>query len=308
MRIVVTGGAGYIGSTLVPMLLAQGHSVHVVDSLMYGGQALLPYFIQDTFSMAQVDIRDREALARELDGADAVVHLAALVGYPLCKKLPLEAEQVNLEGTRNVVDLMPSNARLIYSSTGSNYGEVQGMCTEDTPLNPLSLYGETKTQGEQICRARGNSVSLRFATAFGIAPRMRLDLMINDFTWQAVHRRYLVVYEKHFRRTFIHVRDIARAFCHVLANPEHIHHDVYNVGHDSLNYTKEDIVRLLEKRVNFMVYFAEFGKDEDRRDYEVDYARIRQAGFETKVDIEQGLSELVRGLPLLPLANPYSNV
>ena len=206
------------------------------------------------------------SLARELDGADAVVHLAALVGYPLCKKLPLEAQQVNLQGTRNVVDLMPSNARLIYSSTGSNYGEVEGMCTEDTPLNPLSLYGETKTQGEQICRERGNSVSLRFATAFGIAPRMRLDLMINDFTWQAIHRRYLVVYEKHFRRTFIHVRDIARAFCHVLAHPEQIHHDVYNVGHDSLNYTK-DIVRLLEKRVKFMVYFAEFGKDEDRRDY-----------------------------------------
>ena len=308
MRIVVTGGAGYIGSTLVPMLLAQGHSVHVVDSLIYGGQALLPYFIQDSFSMAQVDIRDREALARELDGADAVVHLAALVGYPLCKKLPLEAQQVNLEGTRNVVELMPSKARLIYSSTGSNYGEVEGMCTEDTPLNPLSLYGETKTQGEQICRDRGNSVSLRFATAFGIAPRMRLDLMINDFTWQAIHRRYLVVYEKHFRRTFIHVRDIARAFCHVLTYPERIHHDVYNVGHDSLNYTKEDIVRLLEKRVKFVVYFAEFGKDEDRRDYEVDYTRIRQAGFETNVDIEQGLSELVRGLPLLSLANPYSNV
>ena len=308
MRVVITGGAGYIGSTLVPMLLADGHQVHVVDSLLFGGQALLSHFINPHFSLAQVDIRDRAGLERELAGADVVVHLAALVGYPLCKKLPIEAEQVNQEGSRNVAELAPSDALLVYSSTGSNYGEVEGICTEDTPLNPLSLYGETKTRGEEICRDRGNSVSLRFATAYGIAPRMRLDLMINDFTWQAVHRRYLVVYEKHFRRTFIHVRDIARAFCHILKYRDRFTHQVYNVGHESLNYTKEDIVHLLEKRVKFMVYFAEFGRDEDRRDYEVDYSRIRSTGFETSVSIEQGLSELVRGLPLVPLANPYSNV
>ena len=308
MRVVITGGAGYIGSTLIPMLLADGHQVHVVDSLVFGGQALLPLFIHEGFSLAQVDIRDRVALKTELAGADVVVHLAAMVGYPLCKKLPIEARQVNVDGTQNVADLAPPEALVIYSSTGSNYGEVEGICTEDTPLNPLSLYGETKTTGEAICRSRGNSVSLRFATAYGIAPRMRLDLMINDFTWQAVHRRYLVVYEKHFRRTFIHVRDIARAFCHVLKYRDRIEHDVYNVGHDSLNYTKEDIVRLLEERVKFMVYFAEFGRDEDQRDYEVDYSRIRSTGFETTIGIEQGLSELVRGLPLLPIANPYSNV
>ena len=290
------------------MLLADGHQVHVVDSLLFGGQALLPHFIDPGFSLSQVDVRDREALAPELADADVVIHLAGLVGYPLCKKLPLEAKQVNLDGTTNVAELTPPDTLLIYSSTGSNYGEVEGICTEDSPLNPLSLYGETKTQGEEICRARGNSVSLRFATAYGIAPRMRLDLMINDFTWQALHRRYLVVYEKHFRRTFIHVRDIARAFCHVLNHRDRIDHDVYNVGHESLNYTKEDIVNLLEKRVKFMVYFAEFGRDEDRRDYEVDYSRIRSTGFQTSVSIEQGLSELVRGLPLLSLANPYSNV
>ena len=308
MRVVLTGGAGYIGSTLVPMLLAEGHRVHVVDSLLFGGQALLTHFLNPNFSLAKVDIRDREALAPELADADVVVHLAALVGYPLCKKLPLEARNVNEQGSLNVAELAPADALVIYSSTGSNYGEVEGICTEDTPLNPLSLYGDTKTRGEEICRERGNSVSLRFATAYGIAPRMRLDLMINDFTWQALHRRYLVVYEKHFRRTFIHVRDIARAFCHVIAHRDRISHDVYNVGHETLNYTKEDIVRLLEQRVKFMVYFAEFGRDEDRRDYEVDYSRIRSTGFQTQVSIEQGLSELVRGLPLLPLANPYSNV
>jgi nucleoside-diphosphate-sugar epimerase len=308
MKVVVTGGAGYVGSTLVPRLLQAGHRVHVLDSLMFGGEALLPHFIHPGFSFAQVDVTDRGALARELEGADSVVHLAALVGYPLCKKLPRQAVEVNVDGARNVCELAPAGARLLYASTGSNYGEVEGVCTEDTPLNPLSLYGETKTQAEQIFRSRPNSKALRFATAFGTSPRMRLDLMINDFTWQAVHRRYLVVYEKHFRRTFIHVHDMARAFEHALARWDDLHHDVYNVGHESLNYTKQDIIRLLQMRVEFLCYFAEFGKDEDRRDYEVDYSRVRATGYETSVDISRGLGELVQALRLLPIRNPYSNV
>lgn len=306
MRIVVTGGAGFIGSVLVPRLLRAGHRVHVVDNLCYGGQSLLGLFLDPKFSFARVDITDRDALARELEGADVVVHLAALVGYPLCKKLPDRARLVNVGGTRNVVETMPDDARLIYASTGSNYGEVVGICTEETPLNPLSVYGQTKTAAERLCTARPNSVSLRFATAFGVSPRMRLDLMINDFTWQAIHRRYLVVYEKHFRRTFIHVVDIARAIEHFLERP--LHHRVYNVGHESLNYTKEDIVHLIREKVRFQVYFAEMGSDEDKRDYEVDYTRIRATGFHTEIDIDRGLGELVRALPLLPINNPYSNV
>lgn len=308
MRVVVTGGAGFIGSMLVPRLLERGFVVHVVDNLMFGGQALLPYFIHPNFSFAEVDITDRAALGPELKDADAVIHLAALVGYPLCKKMPRRAVEVNVDGTQNVLDLMPADAKLVYGSTGSNYGEVEGICTEDTPLNPLSLYGETKTKAEQMCHARGNCVSMRFATAFGIAPRLRLDLMINDFTWQAIHNRYLVVYEKHFRRTFIHVADIARAFVFMLENWDRLEHSVFNVGHDSMNYTKEDIVNLLSRRIDFLVHFAEIGSDEDKRDYEVDYSRIRDAGFEITVDIDLGLGELVTGLPLLRLRNPYSNV
>jgi len=308
MRIVVTGGAGFIGSMLVPRLLKRGWQVHVVDSLMFGGQAMLPYFIHPNFSFAEVDITDRAALAPELKDADAVIHLAALVGYPLCKKMPRRAVEVNVDGTRNVLDLMPADAKLVYGSTGSNYGEVVGICTEDTPLNPLSLYGETKTTAEQMCHERGNCVSMRFATAFGIAPRLRLDLMINDFTWQALHNRYLVVYEKHFRRTFIHVADIANAFVFMLGKWDALEHSVFNVGHDSMNYTKEELVSLLQDRVDFLVHFAEIGSDEDKRDYEVDYSRIRDAGFEITVDIDRGLGELVSGLKLLRLQNPYSNV
>ena len=308
MRVVVTGGAGFIGGTIIPMLLDKGFQVVVLDRLMYGAHALIPYFIHPNFSFYEVDVRDREALAPHLAKADVVIHLAALVGYPLCKKLPQEAVDVNVGGAKNVLDLTPSTTRVIYASTGSNYGEVQGICTEDTPLNPLSLYGRTKTEAEMMFLDRNNSVSLRFATAFGLAPRLRLDLMLNDFTWQAIHQRYLVVYEKHFRRTFIHVRDIARAIVHVV-DPAVCHgHKVFNVGHESLNYTKEDIVLLLQKRLDFLVHFAAIGSDADKRDYEVDYSRIRATGFSTAVNIEQGLQELIDGLGLIRMKNPYSNV
>lgn len=308
MRVVVTGGAGFIGGTIIPMLLEKGYHVVVLDRLMYGAHALIPYFIHPNFSFFEVDVRDRDALAPHLAKADVVIHLAALVGYPLCKKLPQEAVDVNVGGARNVLELTPASTRMIYASTGSNYGEVQGICTEDTPLNPLSLYGRTKTEAEMMFLDRENSVSLRFATAFGLAPRLRLDLMLNDFTWQAIHQRYLVVYEKHFRRTFIHVRDIARAIVHVI-DPDVCHgHKVFNVGHESLNYTKEDIVLLLQKRLDFLVHFAAIGSDADKRDYEVDYSRIRSTGFSITVNIEDGLQELIDGLGLIRMKNPYSNV
>ncbi|NOY27330.1 MAG: NAD(P)-dependent oxidoreductase [Oligoflexia bacterium] len=308
MRIVITGGAGFIGSVLTPRLLAAGHQVHVVDNLMYGAAPILPFFFQPGFSFAKADVRDRAAMKEQLAGADAVVHLAALVGYPLCKKLPRQAVEVNLEGARNVLELAPPDVRMVYASTGSNYGEVVGVCTEDTQLNPLSLYGETKTQAEALFVTRDNAVSLRFATAFGIGPRLRLDLMINDFAYQALHNRFLVIYEKHFRRTFIHVQDIARAIMHMIERPEKLKHRVYNVGHESLNYTKEEIVNLLADRLDFVVHFAEIGTDEDKRDYEVSYARVRAAGFETEVDIDRGLDEVISALRHMRIRNPYSNV
>ena len=307
-RVVVTGGAGFVGSVLVPHLLAEGYRVHVVDALKGGGEGLLPNFIHPNFSFAEADILDVARMKQELAGADAVVHLAAMVGYPVCKKFPDEARRTNVGGTQVVIGEMPADARLIYFSTGSNYGEVVGVCDEDTPLNPLSLYGETKTRAEELCMERPNSTALRFATAFGVSPRMRLDLMINDFTYQALVNRYLLVYERHFRRTFIHVHDMARVVPHLLRAWPAVRGQRLNVGHETMNFTKEDIARLLQTKLNFHLYFADVGSDDDKRDYEVSYARIRALGFSLAVDIHRGLGELLGGLRMIRIRNPYSNV
>lgn len=307
-RIVIPGGAGYYGSVLCRQLLQAGYQVHVVDVLEYGPEPVMELFINDNFTLTRGDVLDRELMRRELEGADAVVHLAALVGYPLCKKLPDRAWAVNVQGTRNVLEAMDPSQKLIYASTGSNYGEVQGICTEDTPLNPLSIYGETKTIAEQLCMERGNAIGFRFATAFGLSPRLRLDLMLNDFTYQALVQNYLLVYEKHFRRTFIHIQDMARAVVHALDTWDVMEGRVYNCGNESMNYTKEQIVMMLQEKVNFYVHFAEVGTDADKRDYEVSYERIRKTGFETSIDIQRGITELVDGLRLLNVRSPYSNV
>lgn len=307
-RIVVTGGAGYVGSVLVPHLLSKGYRVHVLDNLRFGGESMLPNFIHPNFSMTQGDVTDSGVVKQVMQGADAVVHLAALVGYPVCKKLPDEARKTNITGTRNVLEHAPADAKLINFSTGSNYGEVVGVCDEDTPLNPLSLYGETKTEAERMAMERPNTVALRFATAFGLSSRLRLDLMINDFTYQALVNRYLLVYERHFRRTFIHVHDMARVVPHLLGVWDAAKGKTLNVGHESMNLTKEDITHILQTKLDFHLYFADVGKDEDKRDYEVNYSRIRGLGFHTDVDIHRGLDELIGGLRLVRIRNPYSNV
>jgi len=306
--IVVTGGAGYVGCVLVPHLLATGYRVRVLDNLRFGGEGLLPNFIHPNFSFVEMDILDAPALRAQTADADTVVHLAALTGYPLCKKLPDEARRTNLDGTRTLLDVLRPETRLINYSTGSNYGEVVGVCDEDTPLNPLSLYGETKTAAEVLAMQRPNTVALRFATAFGLSPRLRLDLMINDFAYQALVNRYLLVYEKHFRRTFIHVTDMARVVPHLLSVWDRARDRKLNVGHETMNYTKKDITELLLTKIKFHLYFADVGSDEDKRDYEVSYARIRDLGFHTAVDINRGLDELIHGLRLVRVRNPYSNV
>ena len=214
MKIFITGGAGYIGTTLIPLLLENNYKVTVYDSLLFNnGDKLLPYISNKNFSFIKGDIRNEELLSKSIKNHDIVIHLAALVGFPICReKGEKESFDVNTKGTEIVVRNMTKDQYLLFGSTGSNYGEVIGICTEETELNPLSIYGKSKTEAEKIVLSRNNSTSFRFATAFGLSPRLRLDLLINDLTFKAITEGYAVVYESHFMRTFIHVKDIANVF------------------------------------------------------------------------------------------------
>jgi nucleoside-diphosphate-sugar epimerase len=306
-KVLVTGGAGYVGCGLVLELLQKGHPVRVVDSLMFGGRGLLPCFAYRNFEFQKADLRDRKVVEKALEGQDAVIHLAALVGYPACKREPKLAEETNVGITRHIVE-MAGDKELFYASTGSNYGAILGdLCTEKTQLNPLTAYGVTKTQAEKIMQDSG-AVVYRFATAFGVSNRLRLDLLINDFVYRALKERNLIIYEKHFKRTFIHVRDMTRAFVFALENHPKMKGEVYNVGHESMNFSKEDIAMKLRDKLDFYLHFAEVGKDEDQRNYEVSYEKIRKLGFETKVTIDEGLDELIRAMSVVEVKNEYANV
>lgn len=308
MRILVTGGAGFIGSVLTPRLLAAGHDVTVLDVLRSGGQGLLACFHEPRFRFVRGDVRDGAVVGPLVAEADAIVHLAAIVGFPACRKYPDLARETNIEGTRTVVAAMRTDQGLVYASSGSNYGIVEALCTENSPLNPTSFYAVTKTEGEKVALTHPRATALRFATAFGVSPRMRLDLLINNFVHQAIVNRQLIVYEAHFRRTFIAVHDIARSILFALGRLDAMAGQAYNVGHESMNFTKEAIARKIQALVPFYLHFADIGTDEDYRDYDVSYEKIRQLGFRPEVTIDAGIGELVRAMDVLDIADPYSNV
>lgn len=307
--VFVTGGAGYVGCSLAGRLLQEGYRVTVFDNLMYGGRGLIPYFVFPDFRFIRGDIRDKEHLADAVKGADVIVHLAAIVGYPACKKDPHLAEQVNIEGTRNLLAVRAKSQLIIYASTGSNYGAYTGaLCTEETPLNPLTLYGISKTKAEREVLDSGNAIAFRFATAFGVSNRMRLDLLINDFTYRALKEHSLILYEKAFKRTFIHVRDMAESFVFAIKNLEKMRNDVFNVGSERMNYNKEEIALKIQNRIPYYLHFADTGKDEDQRNYEVSYEKIRGLGLTTTIDVDQGIDELIRVYSVIEAHSEYSNL
>ena len=308
MKVLVTGGAGYVGSVLIPQLLECGHEAIVYDSLRYGGHALLPLFRHKTFSFIKGDVCDADAIRSAVANCDAVVNLAAIVGYPACRKFPVDARETNVEGVRTIVANLGVNQILVHASTGSNYGQLDTICTEESPLNPLTLYGETKTEGENIALTASNATALRFATAFGVSPRMRLDLLINDFVRMAVQDRQIIVYEHHFRRSIVNVFDMARAIIFALDNIDRMRGEPFNVGNESMNLTKGDIANRIRERVEFYLHFAEIGTDADQRDYEVSYEKIRRLGFETTVTIDDGIDQLVRAMEVVQISNPYGNL
>jgi len=309
MKILVTGGAGYVGSVLVPALLERGYFVRVLDNFMYDGRGLIPCLLNKDLDVVRGDVCDPNDLKDSLQGIDLIIHLAAIVGYPACKKYPDLAKAVNYEATVLLEKLRDKQVPILYGSTGSNYGAVVGqVCTEETPLNPVSLYGETKTKAEQHLLNSNNVVCYRFATAFGASNRMRLDLLINDFVYQAKRNRNITVYEKSFKRTFIHVRDMVRSFLFAIDNYARFKNAVFNVGSERMNYSKEDIAHEVKKKVDYYLHFADFGTDEDKRNYEVSYKKIQSLGFDTTISLEEGIDELVKAAELLDIHNEYSNV
>jgi len=310
MKILVTGGAGYIGTSLVPALLARGDNVVVYDNLMYRQNVLLEYYLNDNFRFIYGDVRDKAKIAKSLKNVDIIIHLASIVGAPACKRNGKLAQEVNVDGTKNIVDGLSSKDQvLLFASTGSVYGKIEGMCNEDWTPNPLSKYGTTKLDGEKLILARDNSIAFRFATAYGLSPRLRLDLLINDFVLNSIRNKYLVVYDKEFRRTFIHIQDIVRSYLHMIDNFNSVKGTAYNIGSEENNYTKRDLVNKIKEHLDFQVYYADKGiPDPDQRDYEVSYKKLADTGFKVNVNIDRGIKELVDGFSNLKIQSNFANI
>ena len=307
-HVLVTGGAGYVGSTLVGRLLDKGYGITVLDSLKFGGQGLMPYFGHENFRFIKGDVRDEKKVKEAMEGATAVIHLAGIVGFPACRKDPEGSREINVRGTQVVADATPKNVPILFASTGSNYGKmIEKYCTETSPLNPLSDYARHKVEGEDIVKRHGEFVIFRFATAFGVSPRMRLDLMPNDFTYRAVKDKTLIVYEKQFMRTFIHVRDMADAFIFALKNYGKMRGEIYNVGSNDMNYSKEAVATMIKGKIEYYLHFADVGHDIDQRDYMVSYDKLHGVGFVPSVSMEQGINELIKMSEAIEIQNPHYN-
>jgi len=299
-HVLVTGGAGYIGSVLVPLLLQKDYKVTVYDLFVFGAESLFSCSFSPDLNIIKGDVCDEEHLKNVLqhNDIDAVIHLAAIVGYPACQKDPDLATRVNIDGTRNVVHHLLPHQKLVFASTGSCYVSIKsGFCTEETPLNPLSLYATSKAVGEELVMKEVRGVCLRLATIFGCSQRLRLDLLINDLVNTALTKGKIELYEAHFRRTFLHVRDVARSFVMALERYDEMRAQVFNVGGDSLNYTKLDICNVIKKRLpSCQITLNTMGQDQDKRDYQVSYKKIRAMGFVPEITVEEGIDELVKML------------
>src|SRR5579862_4909272 len=302
LSILVTGGAGYIGSILVPELLARGYRVTVLDNFLYQQASLGHVCANPNLDIVRGDIRDEHLMAALLPRHDIVIPLAALVGAPLCSRDPLTAEAVNLKAPLAMLQTMSSGQRLLVPITNSGYGigDQGKMCTEATPMRPVSLYGRHKVEIEKAVLDRGNAISFRLATVFGMSPRMRLDLLVNDFVYRAITDHAVTLFESHFKRNYIHVRDVARAFLHGLDHYDQMKNEPYNVGLSDANLSKRELCERIQRQVpQFVFTEAPIGKDPDQRDYIVSNQKIERTGFEMQYSLDAGIAELVKGCRML---------
>jgi nucleoside-diphosphate-sugar epimerase len=309
-KVLVTGGAGYIGSILVPALLEQGFEVHMLDNFLFRQSSLLDCCINPRFSAARGDCRDKASMEKAIAGADYIIPLAAVVGAPACSLDATAAVSTNLDAIKLLLKLRSPRQRILLPNTNSGYGigKSNNFCTEESPLRPISLYGTTKVEAEAAVLEAGNAVTFRLATVFGMSPRMRIDLLVNDFVYRAVMDRAVVVFEGRAKRNFIHVRDVARAFLHAIRNFDAMKDQPYNVGLSEANLSKLDLCAEIQRQLPSFVYLeAPIGEDPDKRDYIVSNEKIERTGFRTQVTLADGIRELIKGYTLIRNAR-YANV
>ncbi len=310
MRILVTGAAGYIGSVLVPQLLKEGYEVIVLDNFMYNQTSLLDCCYDNNLTIIRGDVRDQELVSNCIRKVDAIFPLACLTGAPLCNKDPGGARTINFDAVKMILKLRSKDQLIIFPTTNSGYGvgEEGLYCTEETPLRPISLYGRLKVEIEKILLDSGNCITLRLATAFGVSPRMRLDLLVNDFVYRAVTDRVVTLFEANFKRNYCHVRDICRAFIHCLNNVDITRGEPYNVGLSDANLSKLELCQEIKKHVpEFYFFESPIGEDPDKRNYVVSNAKIEATGYKPQVSLQDGIVELIKGFQILR-RNQYANV
>lgn len=307
-KILITGGAGYIGSVLSRVLLDEGYQVRVLDNFRYGQNSLLDCCYHENFSVIRGDCRDKETLNRAIKDIDVIIHLAALVGAPVCKADPVAAQTTNYDAVKLLLSLRAKNQKILFPCTNSGYGigEKDKFCTEKTLLKPITLYGRTKVDAEKTILEAGNSISFRLATVFGVSPRMRTDLLVNDFVLRSVRDKFVVIFEGHFKRNYLHIRDVSRVFLHGIRNFEKMKGEPYNVGLSDANLSKLELCQAIKKRIpDFTFMESPIGEDPDKRDYIVSNEKIENTGFKPQYSLDFGIQELMRAYTILK--NPHNS-
>ena len=298
--ILITGGSGYLGSILTEMLIDRGFSVTVLDNLSYTQNTLFNLFSSGKLKFIYGDVTDQKLMAKVMNEAkyDFIFPLAAVVGFPISEQKPEISWLTNHEAIVNLLKLRKSGQKIIFPNTNSGYGATTGevYCTEESSLNPISTYGKSKAEAEKAIMASGDAVTFRLATLFGFSPRMRTELMVNNFVWKAVNDKGVVLFERSFKRNFLHVRDAARAFMWAMVHWDSMNGQIYNLGHPDYNISKDELAKLVQKQVpDFNIFYAEIGQDPDKRNYVVSTDKIRKTGFEFKYGLEDGVKELLEG-------------
>lgn len=309
-HVLITGGAGYIGSILTPMLLREGYQVTVLDNLLYRQISLLDCMGDSQFQFVKGDVVNSDVLLSFVAKADIIIPLAAIVGAPACAANPILTKLINYDSVKTILDHTTSNQKILFPNTNSGYGigETGKFCTEKSPLRPVSLYGKLKVEIEKELLASKRAVCFRLATVFGVSPRMRLDLLVNDLTYRAVKDRAIVLFEEHFKRNYIHVRDVAETFLFGIKNYEKMKGETFNVGLSNANLSKRELCEKIKQYVQQLyIHGAAVGEDPDKRDYVVSNEKLEQLGWKPKKSLDEGIQELICAYQMIN-NNQFANV